>query len=66
MAAAHNVAQFEPDGMRMERAFMEHASQMDQLKAAYPDVTAWDLARFLSATEYDVDQVGWQERVVSA
>lgn len=47
----------EPDGARMERSFSEFPEEMGQLKAAFPDLSAMDLARFLSATEYDLQSV---------
>lgn len=51
------VDPLEPDGARMERAFTEFPEEMGELKAAFPELSAMDLARFLSATEYDLQLV---------
>jgi hypothetical protein len=51
------VDPLEPDGARMERAFTEFPQEMGELKASFPELSAMDLARFLSATEYDLQLV---------
>lgn len=51
------VDPLEPDGARMERAFTEFPQEMGELKASFPELSAMDLARFLSATEYDLPLV---------